>query len=104
MNLLSNAEKYGDGHPITVSVDSEGGNAILRVRDEGKGIASQDLERIFGCFEQSDGTQAGGSGGLGIGLYISRQIVESHGGTLTAESLPGAGSTFTVQLPRSRKV
>jgi PAS domain S-box-containing protein len=98
VNLLSNAAKYGQGRPVSVCVSEQGGQARLRVRDEGIGIAEEDLPRIFNRFERAVSVRH--YGGLGLGLYISREIVESHGGHVTVESQPGQGSTFTVDLPQ----
>jgi PAS domain S-box-containing protein len=99
MNLLSNAIKFGQGNPITVEVAADTDLARVLVRDQGIGIAPADQERVFGRFERAVPTQH--FGGLGLGLYIAREIVEAHGGTIQLTSLPGAGTTFTVELPRS---
>jgi PAS domain S-box-containing protein len=96
-NLASNALKYGAGRPVTLSLRKEGGRAVLRVRDRGIGIPAADLERIFGRFERAH--EARHYGGLGLGLWIAREIVEASGGTISAASAPGEGSTFTVSLP-----
>ena len=96
-NLLTNAMKYGKGHPIEITVDSANGIAHLTVRDEGIGIAPEHIERIFERFERA--VAPGRYGGMGLGLYITRQIVEAHGGTVRAGSRPGQGATFTVVLP-----
>ena len=77
-NLLSNAGKYGSGKPIDLAVRNNGERARLTVRDQGIGIAAEDLGRIFECFER--GTANREVGGLGLGLYITRQLVEAHGG------------------------
>lgn len=98
-NLLSNAVKYGAGKPVDVEVAAEGEKVRLAVRDRGIGIAPQDLPRIFQQFERAVSERAYG-GGLGLGLFITRQIVEAHGGTIEVESRVGEGSTFTVRLPR----
>jgi len=97
-NLLTNALKYGAGKPIEVRVDSDDTTVRLAVRDHGIGIAAEDLERIFGQFERA--VPAKHYAGLGMGLFITRQIVEAHGGTVRASSEPGKGSTFTAELPR----
>jgi signal transduction histidine kinase len=96
-NLLSNACKYGAGKPIRVEVGLEGKLARLSVRDHGIGIAPADRERIFERFERA--ASARHYGGLGLGLYITRQVVEAHGGTIRVASHAGAGSTFSVELP-----
>jgi signal transduction histidine kinase len=70
---------------------------VVNVRDEGMGIASDDLERIFDRFERV--STRSGKEGLGLGLWITKQIVDAHGGTIVAESQPGRGSTFTIRLP-----
>jgi len=97
-NLLSNALKYGEGKPIVVRVSAENGSAEICVRDRGMGIADEDRERIFDQFERAANRRV--PGGLGMGLYITRQIVEAHHGKITVESKTGEGSTFRVQLPR----
>ena len=96
-NLISNAIKYGDGKPIDVTVRAEGGHARLVVRDQGLGIAPRDQERIFGRFERA--ANSGNFGGIGLGLWIVKQIVNVFGGAVSVESAPGAGSTFVVELP-----
>jgi signal transduction histidine kinase len=96
-NLLSNAIKYGAGKPIELTVEERAGLARVIVRDHGIGIATEDQHRIFNRFERA---AALGYGGLGLGLYISRQIVLAHGGTVHVDSAPDSGSTFTVELPR----
>jgi len=100
-NLLSNAIRYGAGRPIHVRVESEGDRARLVVRDEGIGISTEAQERIFGKFERAVSDRH--YGGLGLGLHITRGIVEAMGGVIQVESRPGEGSTFTVELPRSRQ-
>jgi signal transduction histidine kinase len=99
INLLSNAARYGPGKPITVRVESDGTHARVIVRDEGVGIDPEDLPRIFSRFERAVTVRH--YGGLGLGLYISREIVESHGGRLSVDSQPGQGATFTVELPHA---
>jgi PAS domain S-box-containing protein len=96
-NLLSNAMKFAAGKPIEISICAERGVARLAVRDTGIGVNEERQERIFDRFERAASVEH--YGGLGLGLYISRRIVEAHGGTIRVESEPGAGSTFTVELP-----
>jgi PAS domain S-box-containing protein len=95
-NLLTNAFKYGAGRPIHVRVWAEAGKARLRVRDEGIGIDPAHHHRIFGMFERAVSER--NYGGLGLGLYITRQIIESLGGTIHVDSTPGHGAAFTVEL------
>jgi signal transduction histidine kinase len=100
-NLLSNALKYGEGRPVRLRLEEQGpGQVMLSVRDAGIGMDASVLGRIFGRFER------GHSGrhypGLGLGLYITRQVVTALEGTISVESSPGQGSLFTVVLPRSR--
>jgi signal transduction histidine kinase len=101
-NLVSNAIKYGAGKPIQVRVERAGTRARLVVCDEGIGIEPEALERIFYKFERAVSERH--YGGLGLGLYVVRKIVEAMGGTVRAESTPGQGATFTVELPLSRDV
>jgi signal transduction histidine kinase/CheY-like chemotaxis protein len=96
-NLLSNACKYGAGKPVRVTVGSAGGAARLSVQDQGIGIIAADRDRIFERFERASSGRH--YGGLGLGLYIARQVVEAHGGQIAVTSAAGAGSTFTVELP-----
>ncbi len=99
-NLLSNAAKYGRGQPVEVRVELvDDAMARLVVKDGGIGIDAEDQGRIFERFERAvSGNQFNG---LGLGLWITRQIVESHGGRILVHSTPGVGSTFSVELPRS---
>jgi signal transduction histidine kinase len=99
-NLLSNAIKYGAGAPIELRVFSNHASASFSVEDHGIGIAEQDQSRIFVRFERA--VPVRNYGGLGLGLYIARQIVEAHGGTIGLQSSLGQGSRFTVSLPCSR--
>jgi PAS domain S-box-containing protein len=98
-NLLSNAMKYGAGHPVTIRLQAVGARARLVVRDQGIGIDPEALPHIFHKFER--GVSERHYGGLGLGLYVTQQILQAMGGTVTAESIPGQGATFTVELPLS---
>ncbi|APR81086.1 Signal transduction histidine kinase CheA [Minicystis rosea] len=100
VNLLTNAMKYGAAKPISIRVWRAGDLARLSVLDHGIGIAKDAQERIFGRFERATSTRS--FGGLGLGLYITRQIVEAHGGRILVSSDPGHGATFTVELPLQR--
>jgi len=97
LNLLSNAAKYASDQPIEIRLERRDGNASLSVRDHGIGIAEQDLRRIFGLYERAVPIRH--FGGLGLGLYIARQIVEAHGGRINVQAVPQQGSTFTIDLP-----
>jgi signal transduction histidine kinase len=96
-NLVGNAIKYGAGKPVEVTVDQRGEQAVIAVRDQGIGIAAQDLERIFNRFERV--APSNRYAGLGLGLYISRRVVDAHGGTIGVISEEGKGATFEVTLP-----
>lgn len=96
-NLLSNAIKYGRALPIGVSVLVDGGRVVLKVSDQGIGIPENEREKIFERFEQS--SVGRNIGGLGLGLYIVRKIVEAHSGAVSVQSVLGKGTTFTVELP-----
>jgi signal transduction histidine kinase len=96
-NLLANSLKFGAGHPIEVRVSSEGPWVRLAVTDHGIGIAPEALERIFERFERAVSSRR--YGGLGLGLFLARQIAESHSGSIHVESHPGEGATFVLLLP-----
>jgi signal transduction histidine kinase len=97
VNLLTNALRYGCGQPVEVSVERDGACVRIDVRDGGKGIAPGDLERIFEPYER--GARNGEPKGLGLGLYISRQLAISHSGELRVSSSAGQGSVFSLVLP-----
>ena len=96
-SLLENAIKFGQGRPIRVRLQASSERARLTVQDQGIGIAPEDQSRIFGRFERA--VSDGHYGGLGLGLYTCRTIVEAMDGTVSVQSKPGHGSTFTVELP-----
>jgi signal transduction histidine kinase len=98
-NLLSNAIKYGAGRPVEVAVSGDDLLARLTIRDHGIGIPLEHQARIFERFERAVSDRH--YGGLGLGLWIVRQIVDALGGSIIVESEAGKGSTFTVNLPRS---
>jgi PAS domain S-box-containing protein len=97
-NLLSNAVKYGGGKPVEVEFGPRADRAWLVVRDRGIGIDPADQPQIFERFERAVSSR--NYGGLGLGLYIVKRIVEAHGGSVRVESSPGAGATFRVELPQ----
>jgi PAS domain S-box-containing protein len=96
-NLVGNAIKYGRGRPVRVVAGIDGPHASIEIADEGIGVSQDDIDRIFGKFERAVPSQYGG---LGLGLFIARQIVEAHDGLIHVHSVPGIGSTFRVVLPR----
>jgi PAS domain S-box-containing protein len=96
-NLLSNALKYAPGEPISISASPAGDFAVVEIRDGGPGIPEGDLTRIFGRFERAGAPDT--YGGMGLGLYVTRQIAEAHGGSVDASNAPGGGACFTVRLP-----
>ncbi len=96
-NLLMNALKYGAGKPVDIEVCATDEHARIAVSDRGIGIAPQDVERIFGRFERAVPSRH--YGGLGLGLYLTRQIVEAHAGSIEVETASGHGTVFRVTLP-----
>lgn len=98
-NLLTNALRYGGGKPVAVTVGAreQEREAFVSVRDQGQGIAPQDQERIFEQFERAEGGAQ--VAGLGLGLFIARQIAQAHQGRLEVRSTPGQGSEFILSLP-----
>jgi signal transduction histidine kinase len=102
-NVLDNAQKYTEnGGSIEVQLKRDGGHAVVRVRDSGIGIAPEVLPHVFELFTQADSALSRTRGGLGIGLSLVRQLVEMHGGSVTASSPGlGRGSEFVVRLPQA---
>jgi signal transduction histidine kinase len=98
-NLVSNAVKFGEGKPIGISVSCDGSVARVVVTDQGIGIAAQEQARIFEKFARAVSERH--YGGFGLGLWVVRQIVEAHGGSIRVDSEAGKGSTFVVELPLS---
>ena len=103
-NLLSNAVKFTpSGGRVDVSTAKENGEVRIAVRDTGPGIAAADQARIFEEFQQARDTNGERPEGTGLGLALSRSLVELHGGRIWVESEPGEGSTFTFTLPVGAK-
>jgi signal transduction histidine kinase len=101
-NLVTNAIKFSpDGGRIRVTVREASEGVVLSVEDPGIGIAPTQLDAIFGLFYQADDPVSRRTGGMGLGLYISKEIVQRHGGRIWAESTPNHGSVFNVALPRA---
>jgi signal transduction histidine kinase len=97
INLLTNALRYGEGKPVEVSLRLLPQGVCISVRDHGRGISPADQQRIFEQFSRVASDD--GTGGLGLGLFITRQLVRAHGGSINVESSQGAGAEFTVTLP-----
>src|SRR5699024_9263903 len=98
-NLLHNSVKYTDDGTITVYADFDHKMARIHVKDTGIGIKKEEIDTIFEPYEQTHMNAKRASGGFGLGLSISKQLVELHGGTLSVESVVGEGSLFTFTLP-----
>ena len=103
VNLMSNAMRYTDEDGwVVVSVSSDHSDAIISVRDTGIGIAKEDIPQTFSRFWRSDVSRERVSGGLGVGLSITKEIVDRHNGTISVDSELGKGTTFTVRVPLNR--
>lgn len=101
-NVLSNAVKYSpDGGTVTVGITQVGADVHVSITDEGVGIPAEDMSRMFDLFTQLDMSTTRRFGGTGMGLYLTRRIVEAHHGNVEVESVPGEGSQFTIVLPVS---
>jgi signal transduction histidine kinase len=99
LNIVGNAIKFTDEGAVTVTANAVDGFFLIDVRDTGPGIAPADQGRIFEEFQQVDVSSTRRKGGTGLGLAIARRIVEMHGGRISLESNPGAGSTFQIVVP-----
>ena len=99
LNLLSNAVKFTDAGEVRLALRAEGGEAVLRVADTGIGIAPEQQGRIFEAFWQVEQSSIRRAGGTGLGLSVTRHLVDMLGGTVEVVSKPGEGSTFTVRIP-----
>jgi signal transduction histidine kinase len=98
-NLVTNAIRHAPGTPVEVSTERSGDRAVLVIRDHGPGIPAQHRERIFGRFERAAAKDVSG---LGLGLFIAREIVEGHRGRIHADEPPGGGASFVIELPLRR--
>ena len=99
LNLASNAVKFTDSGRVDVRVRVDGRRLVFEIADTGMGMSADETARIFEAFEQADASVTRRHGGSGLGLTITRNLVEMMGGTIAVESRPGAGSTFAVRLP-----
>jgi signal transduction histidine kinase len=99
-NLLTNAIHYNkEGGEVRVNLQRQNGSALVMVADTGQGISAEDLSRVFERFYRADKARSGAAGRNGLGLAISKAIVEAHGGAIEATSEAGKGASFAVRLP-----
>lgn len=104
INLLSNALRYTpEGGKVAVEISQDMQDILISVADTGIGIEKEDLSRVFGRFWRSDASRARASGGLGIGLALTKQIVDKHDGMISVDSEVGNGTTFTIHLPKRHR-
>ena len=99
LNLLSNALKFTFDGSIRIAVRAEGGQAVVTVADTGIGVPEQEMPRLFERFHRIENARSRSNEGSGIGLALVQELVQLHGGTITASSIEGAGTTFTIRLP-----
>ena len=99
LNLLSNALKFTFDGSIRIAVRAEGGQAVVTVADTGIGVPEQEMPRLFERFHRIENARSRSNEGSGIGLALVQELVQLHGGTITASSTEGAGTTFTIRLP-----
>lgn len=100
VNLMSNAMRYtSEGGSVTVGVGRDRRNVLISVKDTGMGIAKEDIPRVFSRFWRSDASRERVAGGLGVGLALTKEIVDRHNGTISVDSEEGVGTTFTLHLP-----
>ena len=104
VNLIDNAVKYSEpGKPVRIEARAEGRGVAIRVQDQGCGIEKKHLERLFERFYRVDNGRSRKLGGTGLGLAIVKHIIQAHGGSVSVESRPGRGSTFSLSLPEHSK-
>ncbi|UCG22998.1 MAG: hybrid sensor histidine kinase/response regulator, partial [Chloroflexota bacterium] len=103
LNLMGNAVKFTESGSITLSLKDRNGTLLVSVQDTGIGIRQEDIPAIFEQFRQVDGSLTRKAGGTGLGVPISRSLVELHGGEMWVESEPGVGSTFSFTIPAVRQ-
>ena len=100
-NLLLNATKFACKCPIDVTLSEEGGRIRLKVVDRGIGVRPAERDRIFDRYARS--APARHYAGMGLGLWVTRQVVEAHDGTIAVEDTPGGGATFVVEFPETEE-
>ena len=100
-NLLANAYKYASGARLVVQLTRDGDEAVLEVSDRGPGIPADQLERVFDRFERASAPAT--AAGMGLGLYVAREIVIAHGGTIDASNRDGGGAIIAVRLPLGKE-
>ena len=100
-HIVANAIQYSDAGGIEITVEENEGTAVVRIRDEGKGISPDRMEAIFESFSQEDGSDTREFSGLGLGLAIAKRLVDIHEGEISVESELGEGTTFIVSLPKA---
>ncbi|WP_062052473.1 ATP-binding protein [Bacillus sp. JCM 19034] len=102
-NLVHNAIKYTESGTITVSVELENNQAVIQITDTGIGITSEEYNRIFQRYEQGDSSMTAIGGGIGLGLSITKQLIELHGGIISVQSIKEKGTTFSFTLPIAKQ-
>ena len=103
VNLLSNAMRYTDVNGlVSVTVSESRGDVVISVSDTGIGIAKEDIPQTFSRFWRSDSSRERASGGLGVGLSITKEILDRHNGTISIESELGRGTTFSLHIPHTQ--
>lgn len=102
-NLVSNAIKYGEGKPISITIFKSGGKGKFIIKDQGMGIPQQEQKIIFDLFKRASGADKYKKG-LGVGLFITAQIINMHGGKINVSSAPAHGTMFTIELPFNTKL
>lgn len=104
-NLISNAIKYSyPKHSVRISLHEDEGRVSLDVKDEGVGIAKEDVHRLFNKFDRIPNPLSYSEGGSGLGLFLARQLALAHGGDIEVESEEDKGSTFTLTLPKNPNI
>jgi len=103
-NLLSNVRAHTpEGAPVRVSLERRNGSAVVEVADSGPGMSAEEATHVFERFYRADASRSRASGGIGLGLSIVAAVAEAHGGSVSARSEPGHGSTFRITLPLARE-